>query len=86
MEAAVGICANKMGIVPIPLLEILDQAAIELFGDQLRITHIDEITKEQQEPIWSYVAYESANYVNDNFGHAAVLMVLNRAIELSQQR
>lgn len=83
IEAAVGISANSAGIVPIPLLDLLDDVAIELFPDELRIQHKHFGTNTPEEPIWDHVAYEPVSYVNDHIGHRAVLLVLDRAIEHS---
>lgn len=86
VEGAVGLLANKNAIVPFPLLELLDKVCIELFTDQIQISHLDERYKEAEPPLWPYVAYEGVGYVNDVLGHSAILLVLDRAIELSKTR
>jgi len=86
VEGAVGICANKNAIVPLPLLELLDAAAVDVFSNQIKITHLNAKTKEVEAAVWPYVDHESVGYVNDKLGYHAVLLVLDRAIELSRQR
>jgi hypothetical protein len=86
LEAAVGLCADPSGAVPYELLVLLDQAALDLFPNELRIEHVNFDTGEPEEPTSSYFANESANYVNDILGHEAALAVLDHAIELAGRR
>lgn len=67
-------------------LELLDQVAVELYATELRIQHVDEITKLPVAPLWSYVEFESVGHLNDHFGHQAILRVLERAIEVASER
>lgn len=84
IEAIVGICANPMAIVPIPLLELLDQAAI-LTHPMPMVHHKLGSRDIVEEPVWPYVAYESAGYVTDVLGYDAALDILNKALELLQE-
>lgn len=66
-----------------PLLRLLDQAAIDLYPEQLRIKHMHFITHEPEESIGTYFAYETIGYVNDQLGHQAILDLLQYVLSIA---
>lgn len=90
VEGAVALYSNTRGFLPLSAIVILDRASVQLFGDVRPWAkesalwamgqHRDDLIKMFRE-----IPLERVVEVNDVLGHAAVLLVLDRAIELAVQ-